>query len=88
MANDAQVAAGRKLADSTCSVCHNVTPGGGRSPNPAAPSFSRLAALPGFTEMSVRVLLQSNHRTMPQLKFTAAETDNIAAYMMSLRPDD
>lgn len=78
--------AGRALAERWCSGCHDVRPAGRLSPNRFAPTFSELAALPGFSEMSVRVMLRSEHLTMPQIKFTAEQMDDIVGYLISLKP--
>ena len=82
----ADVSAGRDLTKQWCAECHDVGPGSRISPNPSAPTFSELAALPGFTEMSVRAMLRNEHLTMPPIRFTSEQMDDIVAYLVSLKP--
>jgi mono/diheme cytochrome c family protein len=77
--------AGRALAKQWCAECHEIRPAGGLSPNPHAPTFRELVALPGFTELSLRAMLRNEHLTMPALKFTPEQTDDIVNYLMSIK---
>jgi hypothetical protein len=40
---------------------------------------------PARTELSLRVFLRTPHRNMPNLVLSTAETDNIIAYIHSLK---
>jgi mono/diheme cytochrome c family protein len=81
----ADSAAGDRLAGQWCAECHAVRLDQ-RSPNPAAPRFVDLAANSGLTDQLLRAVLQSPHKTMPNIMFTPAQMDDIVAYFASLRP--
>ena len=81
----ADPAAGERLADKWCAECHGIR-GDRVSPNPAAPTFPKLAAEPSITEYSLRALLRSPHETMPHITFKDDELDDIVGYIMSLKP--
>jgi mono/diheme cytochrome c family protein len=81
----ADLVAGESLAEKWCAQCHTVR-GNRPSLNPAAPTFSELAAEPSITEYSLRALLRSPHETMPQIKLTPDEMDDIVGYILSLKP--
>ena len=82
----ADMVAGKSLAEKWCAECHGVR-AGRLGPNPAAPTFQELAAEPSITEYSLRALLRSPHKTMPQISFTPDQLDDIVGYIMSLKPD-
>jgi mono/diheme cytochrome c family protein len=77
--------AGELLADKWCAQCHSVR-GSQLGLKLSAPTFPELAAEPSITEYSLRALLQSPHETMPQIKFTPDQLDDIVGYIMSLKP--
>jgi len=77
---------GETLAREVCSECHSVELGNLRSPNPDAPAFQELANTPGINPMTIRVWLQSPHRSMPLLVLDEEEIDDISSYIMSLEP--
>jgi len=76
---------GAVFAISVCAQCHAVR-SEFRSPNPMAPSFSSVATWPGMTDRAVRVWLQSSHPSMPNFILTRDERNDVAAYIMSLKP--
>jgi mono/diheme cytochrome c family protein len=77
--------AGERLADKWCAQCHGIR-ADRLSPNPAAPTFPKLAAEPSITEYSLRALLRSAHETMPHILFKDDELDDITSYITSLKP--
>jgi mono/diheme cytochrome c family protein len=81
----ADPAAGERLAEKWCAECHAIR-ADRLSPNPASPTFPKLAAEPSITEYSLRALLQSPHETMPHIMFKDDELDDIISYIMSLKP--
>ncbi len=83
--NAGDVAAGRGLAREWCSACHIVAQGEGRNATDAVPSFIGVAQMPSTTATSLRVFLQSPHLRMPNFALTAAQTDDVIAYILSLR---
>ncbi len=77
--------AGAKLAEQDCTACHVVAADQTRQPVGDAPSFFEAAADPAATALGLRAFLQTSHTTMPNLKLTPEETDNIIAYIMTLK---
>ena len=49
------------------------------------PSLLEVAGHPATTEMSLRAFLQTPHPTMPNLMLTSDETDDIIAYLLTLK---
>ena len=77
---------GLAYARQICAECHVVEESNELSPpSPDAPSFEEVANTPGMNVRALIVWLQSPHPTMPHLMIPADETDNIVAYIMSLR---
>lgn len=70
-----------------CAECHDISRGGGASPNLLAPRFYDVARHPSTTALSLRVFLQSMHRRMPNFLLSARERDDIIAYILSLKPN-
>ena len=77
-------AQGKRFAQSECAGCHGVD-ANQRSRNQAAPSFPDIAASPGLTATAIRVWLQSPHATMPNIKLSDEDKDNVIAYLLSLK---
>mgnify|MGYP006346748651 CR=1 FL=1 len=77
---------GRAFAAQLCSDCHQTEPGDNRSPDPGAPPFTAVAKTKGMTAMALGVWLQTSHPTMPNIKLKPDTTDDIIAYILSLRP--
>jgi mono/diheme cytochrome c family protein len=71
-------AAGERLAAANCAKCHSA--------DGAAPAFTKIAAMPSTTQTSFGVFLQTSHASMPNLILTAADRNNLIAYILSLRP--
>ncbi len=86
-AGDASAATprGEALSESWCSQCHAVKPNQS-SANPAAPRFSDLAAEPSITEYSLRAFLNTPHLTMPNFMIKSDDIDDLASYILSLKP--
>jgi mono/diheme cytochrome c family protein len=82
--NEGDAAAGRQTATKLCSSCHQVLPI--FLPDKAdAPSFQSIADLPSTTGISLYVFLHSNHRNMPNLILSSTETNDLIAYILSLK---
>lgn len=78
-------AAGERLAEADCAICHEIKPGSRpKRPESKAPSFVDISRMPSTTELSIKVFLRSPHANMPNIVLTAEETDNLAAYILSL----
>ncbi len=85
-------ASGRQIAATQCSSCHRVLPMvlPDRGDSPAAdkdgpPSFQSIADLPSTTGLSLNVFLHSNHRNMPNLVLSHADSDDVIAFILSLK---
>jgi mono/diheme cytochrome c family protein len=78
------VEAGIDLAVEVCSQCHGV----GfeeESPTYEAPTFYEIAQDPGVTALSLKVFFRTPHANMPDLHLTPAESDDVIAYILSIR---
>lgn len=75
---------GRAVAEQRCAACHAVRAGETASPNAAAASFTRVAATPGVTELALQAMLQTSHRTMPNLILDVDDMRDVIAYILSL----
>ncbi len=79
------VTTGRKLALQLCSGCHFVSPGQRQPMDVDAPSFQEIARRPETTEFALRNVIRTPHPIMPTLILSAQESEDIAAYIMSLK---
>jgi mono/diheme cytochrome c family protein len=78
-------ARGLALAQQICSECHAVTKADARSANPASPRFETVANVPGMTRTALSAILQTSHRTMPNIILDADQMNDIIAYLLSLK---
>jgi len=69
--------AGERLAAHNCATCHGA--------HGAAPAFTAIAAMPSTTQTSLAVFLRTSHASMPNLILSAADRNNLIAYILSLR---
>jgi mono/diheme cytochrome c family protein len=84
-AQNGDIAAGQKLAETWCSSCHVVGPAPDRGTSNGAPTFSAIAQMPSTTPLSLRAFLQTPHAQMPDLHLSRDEIDDVGAYILSLR---
>lgn len=75
---------GHSIADRLCAECHAVK-ASETSPRLESPPFEKIAAMPGMTELAIKVWLQTPHQTMPNLMLPANDRDDLAAYITSLK---
>jgi mono/diheme cytochrome c family protein len=87
-AQEGDVAAGVAYAKQVCAECHAVLPNEQISPLAQAPTFQKVANLPGMTEMALSVWLQSSHPTMPNIILKPDDLRNVVAYIESLKSKD
>jgi mono/diheme cytochrome c family protein len=80
------VAAGHRLAEAWCKTCHRIDASAARTES-VAPDFVALANMPSTTELALKVFLQSNHRSMPNLMLTPDQSGDIVNYILSLKRD-
>lgn len=76
--------AGKELAVQWCGECHDVIPDDCHHFE-SAPSFEAIAQTPAYTELALRAFLQTPHDRMPDIILDGAQTDDIIAYILSLR---
>ena len=81
-------AAGGKLAREVCATCHVVSEDQFVDPDVGAPTFFEVVEDPSVSELSLRAFLQTSHATMPNLILTPEETDDLIAYILTLRGVD
>ena len=72
---------GRQTAATLCVPCHQI----GETRRDGAPSFVDVARMPSTTALSLKVFLRSNHKDMPNLIIPDAQTDDLIAYILSLK---
>jgi mono/diheme cytochrome c family protein len=77
-------AAGHRLAEAWCKNCHAIEPATSGVAN-TAPDFAAVANQPSTTELSLKVFLQTNHRSMPNLMLTPDQTEELVSYILSLK---
>ena len=83
-AADGDPASGRRIAEKRCSPCHRVLPMTlSDKADPA--SFQSIADLPSTTGISLNAFLHSNHRNMPNFAVSSAESNDLIAYILSLK---
>jgi len=75
---------GRQIVTTICSSCHYTFATKG-SKKEVPPSFEDIANLASTTPLSLKVFLRSNHKRMPNLLLSDAETDDVIAYILSLK---
>lgn len=80
-------AAGRSLALGRCSVCHVVAASQPRAAaaGALAPDFQAIGNTRGMSDAALREFLSGPHPTMPTLTLTRRQTDDVIAYILSLK---
>jgi mono/diheme cytochrome c family protein len=86
-ADAGDAALGFAYARETCAACHDIGRGDMRSPDARARSFDAIANTPGITRMALNAWLHSSHTNMPDFIIDAESTDNLHAYLMTLRQE-
>ena len=79
---------GLQRAREACADCHLVVKEAGRSTIPGAPAFATVAMTPGLTRAALTAMLQTSHRTMPNVVIEGRDMNDIAAYILSLKERD
>jgi cytochrome c len=77
---------GQELAERVCSTCHVVSSGSTSTANPDVPTFAAIARRPDNTPERLAGRIIVPHPPMPNIQLTVAETRDIIAYIMSLKP--
>src|ERR1035437_10383446 len=81
---DGDPASGRQTAMKLCSSCHRVLPMT-LSDKADPPSFQSIADQPSTTGISLNVFLHSNHKNMPDFIVSSTESNDLIAYILSLK---
>ena len=76
-------AAGRQFADKVCDVCHVMKPT--QVIDTMAPDFVAVANTDGISEAALHEFLIGQHPTMPNIRLSQKQADNLVAYIMSLK---
>ena len=76
---------GEKFAQEVCGTCHEVEKGQHGISFDGAPAFQDVADKPAVTSLALRVFLRSPHEVMPDLMLSDTETDDVIAYILSLK---
>jgi mono/diheme cytochrome c family protein len=83
-AQSSSAAAGHRLAEAWCKECHAIEAATIGAARPG-PDFVMVANQLSTTALSLRVFLQTSHRSMPNLILKPDETDNLINYILSLK---
>lgn len=78
---------GRRLADDLCSECHVLSPDQDHPGRWPAPDLTVRMRDPAITETALRSYLQTSHTRMPNIMLNQEQTDDIIAYLLSLKGD-
>ena len=76
---------GYDFAARTCAVCHAIGKNSANSPEPDAPPFQAVANMASTTRLALAVWFRSPHPTMPNLILGAENTNDVIAYILSLK---
>lgn len=76
---------GALLAKRWCANCHVVDRTATEGRADGLPSFVAIANRPGATAESLRLTMTAEHGRMPNFSLSRPETNDLAAYILSLR---
>jgi len=82
--DSSSIASGRQVATTLCANCHEISPTAYPT-TVVGPKFDDVANLPSTTALSLNVFLRSNHNRMPNFILSGADTDDVIAYILSLK---
>ena len=75
---------GEVLARHWCAPCHIVSDDQQRGAD-NVPTFSAVANRPGFDPVKIASFLRDPHAKMPDMQLSTYESDDLAAYIASLK---
>jgi len=83
-------AEGLALSRDVCAQCHAIVSGDRDSPMPSATAFQKIAETPGMTSRALTVWLTTFHpeRTMPAIRLTRDEREDVIAHILTLREEN
>ncbi len=76
---------GQVLSETWCRSCHLVSAANRPNANDGVPSFQAIARQPSTTSTGLRVFLQTPHPRMPNDVLSSSQTEDIIAYILSLK---
>ena len=79
-AETTSISSGRHTVTTLCGPCHEIS-----GKTKVGPSFQDIANLPSTTAISLKAFLRSNHSNMPNFIISSADTDDVIAYILSLK---
>ena len=77
------VNSGKQIATSWCAACHLID--SNVVVIDSVPDFYAIANLPSTTALSLKVFLETSHDRMPNYRLTQDETDDVIAYILSMK---
>lgn len=77
---------GRRLAEVWCRECHSFEAKNSGAVG-RAPDFAGIANRASTTELSLKVFLRTNHRSMPNLIIAPDQATDLAQFILGLRRD-
>jgi mono/diheme cytochrome c family protein len=80
------VAKGQLASQGYCGNCHAIVRSQSRSPHPGAKPFATIAQRPELSAMTLSVWLKSSHPNMPLLRLETETIEDIAAYLLTMKP--
>jgi mono/diheme cytochrome c family protein len=83
----AAISRGHDIAQQACAGCHGIDGGGGGTiiQGTAVPSFGAIADRPNMTAERLQALIMTPRHPMPAIPLGFAETNDLVAYIRSLR---
>jgi cytochrome c len=82
--DSSSIASGRQVATTICANCHEISPTAYPT-TVVGPKFDDIANLPSTTALSLKVFLRSSHNRMPNFILSSTDTDDVIAYILSLK---
>lgn len=78
---------GRLVADEMCSECHVVSRNQKSGEDLPGPDLVVRMRDPGMTGLALRSYLQTSHPIMPNIRLDRDRTDDLIAYLLTLKKD-
>lgn len=73
------------FVQANCATCHATGQFDHTSPRDGAVPFAELAANPAVSALALRVMLQTSHQSMPNLRLTPDQMSMVVTYVLGLR---
>lgn len=86
LAQAQDIVRGQALAERWCANCHVVNQAATTGKADGLPTFPALAARKDITAATLKGAMSATHSLMPDLELGARDQEDLAAYILSLRP--